>query len=106
MAGSNPTGSTVSEALAGWASALTWKSLPAEVVAMARGVLLGTLGGARQGGAASGGRRAAALAPAAAPRRAAAPPRSRPAARGRGLLWAPRARAPGGARKAARRHRP
>ena len=49
MTASNPAGSTVSEALAGWASALTWKSLPAEVVAMARRVLLDTLGCALQG---------------------------------------------------------
>jgi len=44
MRGRNATGSTVSETLAGWAAALTWKRLPAEVVAMARRVLLDTLG--------------------------------------------------------------
>src|SRR5258705_3143768 len=49
MRGRNATGSTVSETLAGWAAALTWKRLPAEVVAMARRVLLHTLGCALQG---------------------------------------------------------
>src|SRR5580765_7862169 len=48
MTGSSA-GASVSEALAGWAAALTWKGLPAEVVAMARRVLLDALGCALQG---------------------------------------------------------
>jgi 2-methylcitrate dehydratase PrpD len=40
---------SLSEALAGWAAALTWKRLPSEVVVMARRILLDTLGCALHG---------------------------------------------------------
>src|SRR4029450_814445 len=49
MTGSKAAGLSLSEALAGWAAALTWKRLPSAGVGIARRVLLATLGGALQG---------------------------------------------------------